>query len=453
MKIISIILGCFLVWLSTFSTEGALNTSDIYSEAYRHSSNFFEQYKGVVIQGRVSHNCEGTPKVEIYLRVGDFPSEVIAITDNNGYFKSDLIKLPGDEILEVWAGVEGFTFEPEKSSWRHNARYGERTLNFTASGTSTTGNCHFLPMIFINHFSPPPPCLSQPGPLINLSGNQIESFNMRWDPLHEKTKINAHTATWTAEWPVQVHFNNPVRFAGGPSICFSGGTIQGYFPDQIGTDPHSTWEYMHSNSAMEVYANNTTIEGVRIHNFGDGIDFNYGPSSNFTIKGVHLSFIRDDCVQNDFLYSGLIFDSLFDGCYTAFSARTYSGQEPPPQDGSKNLWTIRDSLIRLEPMWGVYKNRGLIPGHGGWFKWDSNGSSPRLALHNNIFRADQDANTVGLGIPSGKLESCSNNIIVWLGSGPYPDPLPSTFNNQPCFTITTDKSVWDNAVASWLSNH
>ena len=210
---------------------------------------------------------------------------------------------------------------------------------------------------------------------------------------------------------------------------------------------------MHSTTAVEVYAENTTIEGIRIHNYGDGIDFKYGPSANFIIKGVHLSYIRDDCVENDLLYSGLIDDSFFDGCYSAFSARTHSGQDPPAEDGSNNLWTIQNSLIRLQPMWGVYKNRGLIPGHDGWFKWDSSGISPRLALHNNIFRVDQDANNVGLGVPTGKLESCSNNTVVWLGSGPYPDPLPTTFNNQPCFTITTDPSVWDNAVVAWLTKH
>jgi hypothetical protein len=296
-------------------------------------------------------------------------------------------------------------------------------------------------------------CLSQQGPLINLSGVQNEIFNKRWDPLAENTRIDAHSATWTALWPVQDQFNYPIRFAGGPNICFSGGTIQGNYPEQIGSDSHSTWDYMHSTTGLMVYADSTTIEGTRIYNYGDGINFNYGPSGNFIIKGVHLSHIRDDCVQNDWLYSGLIDDSLFDGCYSAFSARTYLGQDPPAHDGSNNLWTIQNSLIRLEPMWGVYKNRGLIPGHDGWFKWDSSGISPRLALHNNIFRVDQDANNVGLGIPSGKLESCSNNTVVWLGSGHYPDPLPTTFNNQPCFTITTDLSVWDNAVADWLSIH
>jgi len=37
--------------------------------------------------------------------------------------------------------------------------------------------------------------------------------------------------------------------------------------------------------------------------------------------------------------------------------------------------------------------------------------------------------------------------MVWLGPGDYPVPLPS------CFTVTKDRSVWDNAVAAWKANH
>ena len=313
----------------------------------------------------------------------------------------------------------------------------------------------YLPMVAKNELPEPPlnSCLLQEGPITVLIGDQAERFNKRWDPLAASTKIDARYAAWTAQWPVQDDFGYPVRFAGGPDICFSGGSIQGNFPDQIGPDANSTWEYMHGTSGLEVYAGNTTVEGVTIHNFGDGIDIKYGPSQNFSLKGVHLSYIRDDCVENDLMYAGLIDDSLFDGCYTAFSARSYSGQDPPAEDGSGNIWTIQNSLIRLQPMWGVYKNRGLIPGHGGWFKWDSSGISPRLALQNNIFRVDQESNGASLGLPDGKLESCSNNIVVWLGSGPYPDLLPATFDGHPCFTITTDRSVWDQAVKTWLASH
>lgn len=295
-------------------------------------------------------------------------------------------------------------------------------------------------------------CLSQSGPLISITGNQTIRYDTRGNPLAAYSKINAQTAVWTANWPVQDSFNYPILLAGGPNMCFTNGIIQGSYPDQIGADASTTWEYMHGTTALKVYAKNATIENIRIDNYGDGIDFSSN-TDNFTIKSVHLSSIRDDCIQNDWLYSGDIEDSLFDGCYSAFSARTYGGQNPAPADGSSNIWTINNSLIRLAATWGVYKNRGLIPGHDGFFKWDNLGISPQLALHNNIFRADQDANNVGLGLPAGKLTSCSNNTMVWLGSGPFPEALPATFNGQPCFTVTTDKSIWDSAVSDWLSRH
>jgi hypothetical protein len=37
--------------------------------------------------------------------------------------------------------------------------------------------------------------------------------------------------------------------------------------------------------------------------------------------------------------------------------------------------------------------------------------------------------------------------MVWTGAGPFPQTLPS------CFKITTDASVWTNAVNTWKSNH
>jgi hypothetical protein len=53
-----------------------------------------------------------------------------------------------------------------------------------------------------------------------------------------------------------------------------------------------------------------------------------------------------------------------------------------------------------------------------------------------------------MGVPPEKLESCSGNVMVWLGDGPFPGPpLPS------CFTVTTDRTVWDDAVAAWKARH
>ena len=162
------------------------------------------------------------------------------------------------------------------------------------------------------------------------------------------------------------------------------------------------------------------------------------------MRGVHLSYSRDDCIENDWLSSGTVQDSLLDGCYNAFSSRTYGGQSGV-SDGSDHLWTIENTLVRLQPMPRVYKDRGRIPGTAGFFKWDEHG--PRLSLVNDVFRADQPADTVGLGIPQGRLATCSGNTMVWLGSGPYPARLPS------CFTVTRDENVWNRAVAKWKQDH
>ena len=286
-------------------------------------------------------------------------------------------------------------------------------------------------------------CFDRTGPLITISGEQSTQYHSGSQPLPENAIVDARTATW-------VHVDDyPVVLEGGPDICFSGGMVWGEYP--YSTD----WETMHDTTGFSFRTTGeTTVENIRVHNYGDGISFSKGtPGYSFQVFGAHMTHIRDDCVQNDYMYSGLVEDSLFDGCYTAFSAQASSSSGD--NDGSQNVWIIRDSLIRLEPMEKVYNDEGLIPGHGAFFKWNNDDDrSPRLALHNNVFRVDQPSNSEsGLGLPEGKLISCSNNIVVWLGVGEYPDPLPETLNGQPCFTMTTDRTVWDIAVQNWMDSH
>jgi len=204
------------------------------------------------------------------------------------------------------------------------------------------------------------------------------------------------------------------------------------------------------------------LENTRVFDSGDGVSMDPG-GINWTIQSVAFKYIRDDCVEDDFLYSGTIDDSLFDGCYDGISARTWSGQSPDPGDGSNNLIVMKNSLLRLQAMDAAYS--GPLPNHNSFWKWDT--KAPKVALYNNIFRADEDSWESGsgaqmwMGPPPGKLADCENNVMVWLGPGNFNDvlrargeqALPATFNGKPCFTITTDKSVWDTAVAQWKANH
>jgi hypothetical protein len=139
---------------------------------------------------------------------------------------------------------------------------------------------------------------------------------------------------------------------------------------------------------------------------------------------------------------------FLDGCYVAYSAR--SSALPDSVDRSANVVTVRGSLWRLQRMPTVYD--GPAPAHKGFFKLDKDGTSPRLALHDNVFFPEMLVNGDGIFMwpPPDRIASCSNNVVVWLGSGDFPIPagLPAG-----CVTVVRDRAVWDDAVASWLTRH
>lgn len=304
---------------------------------------------------------------------------------------------------------------------------GSATITATSEGQSGTSA--------ITVTEPQPPttgsCLTQAGPTITLSGARSPYDNRS---VSSNTKIDARAASWTGS------DNHAVRYGSGSNICWSGGRITGTFPD--GT----SWSAYHDAYSMLIRGSpGTVIEGVRIHNYGDGPNFDDAGSEGWTVRGNHLSYIHDDCLSNDFGNTGLLEDNLFDGCYVGYSSRAYSGVA----DNRSKVVTIRNNLWRLQHMPTSYNG---TPGHGRFWKMnssDGSGTDPRLALHNNIFRMDERPVCCGnfLIPPAAYLASCSNNIMVWLGSGDFPEPIPS------CFTLTRDKSVWDNAVADWLSRH
>ncbi|HET6625975.1 MAG TPA: hypothetical protein VFG63_06260 [Nocardioidaceae bacterium] len=273
-------------------------------------------------------------------------------------------------------------------------------------------------------------CLSgDTEPDVALTGLQRDEYDKTGLPAG--TVVDARAARWVGREPYAI------VMGGGVGLCLSSGTVRGRWP------PRTSWQVMHGTGAVVVGAPDATVEDLRVDGYGDSLRLVEG-AHDFVVRRVHLSDSRDDCIENDWLSSGVVEDSLLDGCYNAFSARTYDSQDGV-DDGSDGIWTISDSLVRLQPMQRPYKDQGLIPGTAGFFKWDPR--APRLSLHDNVFRADQPASTVGLGIPEDKLADCSGNVMVWLGRGDYPEKLPS------CFTVTKDVRVWDDAVARWLRRH
>ncbi len=276
-----------------------------------------------------------------------------------------------------------------------------------------------------------------------LTGAHLEPY--RNDALAVNTVIDARAAVVVA-FPSSTH---PINLDGGAGLCFNGGTVLGQY------DRTLDWATMHdvNNNAGIAFANATsTIDGIRVDNMTDGIRPRDGGA--FTVRNAWLSYVRDDCLENDHLHGGLVDDALFDGCYVGVSTRPSQATLDAGFDGSANVLTIRDTLIRLEPMPGPAAGTPIALGHGGFFKWHSwndasLSKSPKLALYRNVFMAEQTGEVGGarMGTPPDQVIDCADNVMVWLGDGPFPGTLPA------CFTITTDRSVWDDAVADWHARH
>ena len=243
-------------------------------------------------------------------------------------------------------------------------------------------------------------------------------------------RVNANAATWTGTEPYPIYFDSTA------DSCWDGGTIKGTWA------PSTSWNVYHDTTGIGVSGARVTIDHPRIFNYGDGIRIRDN-ADDFLVKDAYLSYIHDDCIENDRLVSGTVTNSFLDGCYVGVSTRRSDGST---YDGRLNTVTISNSLVRLQAMPKVYS--GDAAGHGGFFKWDtSGGTSPKLNISNTIFRADQDTNHQDLNLPAGYETTCSNNTMVWLGPGAFPGSLPS------CFTVTTDRSVWDAAARAWDMAH
>jgi hypothetical protein len=276
-------------------------------------------------------------------------------------------------------------------------------------------------------------CLLQSGPLVSLSGESSSRYDSRTSILPEDVKVDARTASWTG-------WSFPVNVASKPGMCWTGGVVQGTLEEAT---PWTTW---HSTSAFYIWGERAVVEGLRADNYGDGVRFTPSGTKNWTLRGVHFTKMHDDCVENDRLESGLVEDVLLDGCYVGFSARPGNAFQDQV-NGSANTVTVRNSLVRLRRQVSVYK--GVSPSSGGFFKVESDlvGINVSWVLENNIFRADGPSGIASLCLNLNGKFTARNNIMVWLGEGDYPCALPSGW------TLTRDRTVWDNAVAGWKARH
>jgi hypothetical protein len=90
---------------------------------------------GMIVRGQVTVNGVALAGVKIYKRFSAYPAELIAVTDENGYYESDFINIPGDEMVSIEAELAGYIFDPPYYYWRHYHGYEITTCDFSATPT------------------------------------------------------------------------------------------------------------------------------------------------------------------------------------------------------------------------------------------------------------------------------------------------------------------------------
>jgi hypothetical protein len=276
--------------------------------------------------------------------------------------------------------------------------------------------------------------MTQAGPTITLTGLQTTEYH---NPSLANTKVDASTAQFMTgtDYPVRVS---------GTNLCWHGGEYIGQLP------PSTPWTTMIQEFTILVDSGaNVTVEDFWIFDEGNAVSLQQNVS-NYTVRSAYYPYGRDGCVENDYKLGGTI-DDVYMECYSPIADEGGFGV-----DGSNNLVTLKNSLVHLQPMDAAFK--GPVPATVGIFEWGTTtlNTSPNLALYNNVFRVDQNSTEPYLAPPPGKLVDCANNVMIWLGAGPFPETLPLTFNGRPCYTLMTGQEgldFWNAAVAKWRADH
>lgn len=234
------------------------------------------------------------------------------------------------------------------------------------------------------------------------------------------------------------------KSSGAPRACWLGGKVVGQQSRTL------TWDEMknqYDGDGLRIASNDWyVVDGLRVDNVEDGIE-PHGPdgapnnSDGVVIRNAYMQYIRDDCIENDTFASGIIRDSLFDGCNTGISEQPDASIVPSPPD---ETFTLENVLLRLQALPGPRgSNDPNVTGHGQLFKWYPGANS--LVVRNSVFLVEKIPNGGDTSFPPGTV--AENVTVVWLGGGPFPGTVPTGV------TITTDRSIWDTARADWLARH
>ncbi len=248
-----------------------------------------------------------------------------------------------------------------------------------------------------------------------------------------------------------------------------GGYVYTNKPWDASWDDHKDLDGPTRNSAaIGIAATDMTVTGLHYFNVHDGV--RTSDAFSWVVEHNWGEYVRDDCIENDHLHSGRVYDSLFDGCYTGISTRPIGSDTS--SDGAGELVELDRVLLRLQAMpypyrWETkagaidangnpYNGSGIPYGHGPFFKITDAERNPHFSIKNSIFLAAHPTAASKLDFPPEILiDVCQNNTIIWSGPGAYPGKLP-TRKFPDCFKIVTGQEgldLWQQQVVDWHARH
>lgn len=235
----------------------------------------------------------------------------------------------------------------------------------------------------------------------------------------------------------------PLSMSDAGNTAIIGGIFLGHVPQD------SDWRYTYCNSAAVHIRRspNVVVDGIRITGAWDGIRASVG-STDLLLKNSWISDVRDDAVENDYLYSASVEDTLIDGSFQGISVKA-SGADV--RDGTSGALALSGVLLRLreypyrgQSRFGALTKNGAMP--------------PAIEIRNSVVAIDYRGGTTWPDYWSrswSRLVRSRNNIFLWLSD----QPIPATFPVPPKasgFTILSGdqaRKLWTRAKQNWIDCH
>ena len=210
----------------------------------------------------------------------------------------------------------------------------------------------------------------------------------------------------------------------------------------------SEWRASYCNSAAITFqgAPDAVVDGVRITGAWDAIRAGRD-SPNLSILNSWISNARDDAVEDDFLQSATISDTLIDGAFQGISVKPR--KDSPTGDASSQQLTLSGILLHLREY--PYKGEQRF---GALLKSDAR--APRSRLVNSVVAVEYAG---GQTYPQfwaaswSKLIDSSNNLFLWMSDQPMPDSLPRPPSSFRVLTGKDARDAWARAKSNWINCH